>query len=89
MATLDTQKITVTLPRHLLKELDALVPPRERSQFIAQAVQEQLAILEQAQAVDEAAGAWQDDAYPELDDDGKIEKWLVQLREGWERDESL
>jgi metal-responsive CopG/Arc/MetJ family transcriptional regulator len=83
MATLETQKITVTLPRRLLKELDAVVPPRERSQFIAQAVQEQLAILEQAQVVDEAAGAWQDEAYPELDSDEKIEEWLAQLRQGW------
>ena len=89
MATLETQKITVTLPRRLLKELDAVVPPRERSLFIAQAVQEQLAILEQAQAVDEAVGAWQDDAYPELNNDEKIEEWLAQLRHGWERDESF
>jgi metal-responsive CopG/Arc/MetJ family transcriptional regulator len=89
MATLETQKITVTLPRRLLKQLDAVVPPRERSLFITQAVQEQLAILEQAQTVDEAAGAWQDDAYPELDNDEKIEAWLVQLRHGWERDESF
>lgn len=86
---METQKITVTLPRRLLKELDAVVPVRERSQFIAQAVQEQLAIIEQAQAVEESAGAWSDDAYPELNSDEKIEEWLTKLRQEWQRNENL
>jgi hypothetical protein len=84
---METQKITVTLPRQLLKKLDAVVPPRKQSSFIVKAVQEQLAILEQAQAVDEAAGIWQDDDYPELGNDRKIDEWLAQLRQGWQHEE--
>lgn len=87
MAAIETKKITVTLPKRLLKELDEMVPPGERSLFIAQAVREQLAILEQAQVVDEAAGLWQDDAYPEFSTGEKIDEWLTQLRQGWQRDE--
>jgi hypothetical protein len=83
---METQKITVTLPRQLLKKLDAVVPPRKRSSFIVKAVQEQLAILEQAQAVDEAAGIWQDDDYPELGNDRNIDQWLAQLRQDWQRE---
>ncbi len=82
-----SQKITVTFPKRLLSKLDAAVPPRERSLFIAQAVRERLATLEQAQVVDEAAGAWQDEAYPELRDDENIDGWLKQLRQGWQRNE--
>lgn len=89
MATIETKKITVTFPQQLLDELDAVVPPRERSLFIAQAVQERLAILEQARVVDEAAGAWRDEAYPELSDDENIDGWLAQLRQEWQREETL
>jgi hypothetical protein len=48
----------------------------KRSLFIAQAVQERLSILEQALVVDEAAEAWRDEAYPELNDDENINGWL-------------
>ncbi|MCI0576755.1 MAG: hypothetical protein L0332_11260 [Chloroflexi bacterium] len=88
MATVNTQKITVTLPKPLLERLDALIPTHQRSDFIVQAVREQLAILEQAQAVDEAAGAWSDEAYPELSDNTAIETWLAKLRSGWQRQEA-
>ena len=85
MTTITTQKITVALPKALLTQLDAVVPTRERSQFIARAIQEQLAIIVQAEAVDESAGAWTDEAYPHLLDDEAINDWLTQLRSGWQR----
>lgn len=85
MSTIATQKITVALPKALLTQLDAIVPIRERSQFIARAIQEQLAILIQAEAVDEAAGSWTDEAYPHLLDDTAINNWLSELRSGWQR----
>ena len=85
MTIITTQKITVALPKALLTQLDAVIPTRERSQFIARAIQEQLAIIIQAEAVDEAAGAWADEAYPHLLDDEAINDWLTQLRTGWHR----
>lgn len=84
MSTVATQKITVALPKVLLTQLDAIVPTNERSQFIARAIEEQLAILIQAEAVDEAAGSWTDEAYPHLLDDGTINHWLSELRSGWQ-----
>lgn len=83
--TINNQKITVTLPLPLLTRLDEIVPTRQRSAFISQAVQAQLALLEQAQALDEAAGIWSDADYPELRDDAAIDSWLGNLRQGWQR----
>ncbi len=38
-----THKLTITLPHDLLDRMDAVVPRRQRSAFIARAVEEQLA----------------------------------------------
>ena len=82
---INSQKITVTLPQPLLTRLDEIVPTRQRSAFISQAVQAQLALLEQAQALDETAGIWSDTDYPELGDDAAIDGWLNTLRQGWQQ----
>lgn len=82
----DTQKITVTLPAPLLARLERLIPLHRRSTFIADAVQAQLALLEQVEAIDAAAGAWHDADYPELADDEAIDTWLTNLRGGWQRE---
>lgn len=84
MANVATQKITVTLPVPLLERLDTITSSRQRSAFIAKAIQEQIAMFEQMQAVDEAAGAWRDEDYPELSNDDAIDAWLLELRQGWQ-----
>ena len=76
-------KITITLPEELLKRLDTIVPRSQRSHFIATAIQEQLALLEQLAALEESAGAWTDENHPEMLTEADIDRWLAQLREGW------
>ena len=77
------QKITVTLPRELIKRLDGRVPSRQRSRFIANAIESQLAIEEQLAALEETAGIWTDDNYPDLKSDEDIDLWLQNLRQSW------
>ena len=77
------QKITVTLPSPLLSRLNETIAPRQRSAFITRAIQQQLVLLEQAEAVDQTAGSWSDADYPDLADDGAIDAWLAELRHGW------
>jgi hypothetical protein len=60
--------------------LDDRVPPRRRSAFIAQAIARQLALLEQAAAVDESAGAWRDQDYPDMASEEGMDRWLAELR---------
>ena len=75
-----TQKITVTLPSALIARLDAHVPPRQRSRFIAKAVESRLAIEEQMIVVEETAGIWTEESHPELKTEKDIDAWLRKLR---------
>ena len=82
----DSQKITVVLPTTLLSRLQAHVPARQRSRFIVEAIEERLAMEEQVTALEEAAGAWTDEAHPELATDADIDRWLKDLRSSWNRE---
>lgn len=77
------QKITVTLPRELIERLDDRVPSRQRSRFIANAIESQLAIEEQMAAVEETAGIWTEENHPELKTEEDVDAWLQNLRQSW------
>ena len=76
----ETKKITVALPTFLLLRLSDRVPSRQRSRFIARAVEERLDIEEQLAALEETAGAWPDEKYPELSSEEDIDRWLMDVR---------
>ncbi len=73
------RKMTVTFPEFLLKRLRERVPPRQRSAFIAAAVEEKLALEEQIKAIEEAAGAWKDENHPEMQTAADVERWRAEL----------
>jgi predicted transcriptional regulator len=79
------QKITISLPVDLVSRLNALVASRRRSQFIAQAIEERLAIEEQTAALEESAGAWSAENHPDLDRPEAVDRWVRELRASWER----
>ena len=76
----EMRKLTVTLPEELLNRLDVAVPRRERSAFIARAIEEQLAIEGQMAAIEEAAGCWSDEAHPDMKTEADMDRWLAELR---------
>lgn len=80
-----TQKITISLPQPLAERLKARVPPRQRSDYIARVLAEQLALEEQLSALEETAGCWRDENHPDLEGDEDIEAWLANLRGSWLR----
>ncbi len=82
---LETQKMTVVFPKLLLQRLRERIPPRRRSAFIVEAVEEKLALLEQIEALEEAAGCWGDEDHPELQTDEDIDRWLAELRGSWDK----
>ena len=79
----DAQKITVTLPRALLNRLDEHVAPRRRGRFIAEAIEERLALAEQSAALAETAGAWSDENHLDMSSGQEIDEWLDNLRRSW------
>ncbi|MBM3213856.1 hypothetical protein FJZ36_02950 [Candidatus Poribacteria bacterium] len=80
-----TVRTTVVLPVETLERLKRLVSPRKRSAFIADAVQERLAVLDFHEALDECAGAWTDENHPDLNTAEDMERYLRELRDaqGW------
>jgi len=79
----DVQKITVTLPRTLLSRLDEHVAPRRRGRFIAEAIEERLALEEQSAVLAETAGTWSDKNHPDMLTGEEIDGWLDNLRRSW------
>lgn len=75
----EMRKVTVILPEDLLNRLDMAVPRRERSAFIARAIEEQLAIEGQIAAIEEAAGCWSDEVHPVMKTEEDIDRWLAEL----------
>lgn len=89
-ASSEIQRVTISLPRSLLERLKERVPAGQRSSFIAEAVEESLALEEQLDAIEESAGCWKDEDHPELMTDGEIDAWLGELPRSWDdRLESL
>lgn len=78
-----TQKITLSLPQALAERLNAQVPARQRSLFIARILEDYLAVAEQAALLDETAGCWSDEHHPELATGEEIDAWLAALRGEW------
>jgi hypothetical protein len=74
------QKLTVSLPIILVERLRALVPLHKRSLFIAEAVEERLALEEQIAAIETAAGIWKDENHPDMQTGEEIDRWLTKLR---------
>ena len=83
-STKDIQKTTVTFPPSVLKRLREHVAPRQRSAFIAEAVEDKLALEEQLDALEKAAGTWSDQDHPDLHTDQDIDRWLSNLRHSWD-----
>ena len=79
----ESQKITVSMPKTLLSELDAIVSARQRSSFINEAVSKQIAIAKQTQAIEEGAGIWTDENHPDMKDEKAIDQWLEKTRQDW------
>lgn len=79
----EVHKVTITLPAVVLARLNELVPARQRSRFIAEALEERLALAEQARALDETAGSWLAENHPDMANGAAIDEWLDALRQSW------
>ncbi len=76
----DKVKTHLVLPKKLLSEMDRFVSPRGRSQFVAEAAQEKLERLRLAKAIENAAGAWKDEDYPEFRTKADVRRYVRHLR---------
>ncbi len=80
---MSTKKITLSLPATLVEKLKALVPPRQRSAFVAEALRERLEEEETLAVLEETAGICSAEDYPYWDTDEDIDRWLREFRASW------
>ena len=78
-----TTKITLSLPSTLVEQLKALVPPRQRSSFVAEALRERLEEEKTLAVLEETAGICSAEDYPHWDTDEDIDRWLREFRVSW------
>ena len=71
-------RMNVVFEDTLLEEMRELVPSRQRSGFIEEAVRARLAQLKQIRAVEAAAGAWTSEGR------GDPSQEIEELRHAWE-----
>jgi len=73
-------KTHLILPRALLLEMDKVVSPRKRSEFVSVAAWEKLERLRLDRALEKAAGAWTSENHPELTTPLAVKRYLRQFR---------
>jgi hypothetical protein len=80
-------RTTITLPVQLDKQLRESVPPRKRSEFIAEAVAERLRLIELREAMAEAAGICKDEDYPHWRTPADVRRYIDESRDpkNWRR----
>lgn len=79
-----TRLIGARLPEKLLAQIDGLVGPGKRSEFIIRAVERAVLQASQEKALKAAEGSWAAADYPEFATADDTEKWVRQVREGSE-----
>ena len=73
-------KAHLVFPEDLLHAIDGLVGKRGRSKFVVEATRKELKRIQFLQALQETAGSWKDEDYPELTEKGTYQ-WVRDQRE--------
>ncbi len=76
-------KTQVVFPSEVLQQLDDLVAPRKRSEFIVEATLERLKREGFKRAWDRAAGAWTDENHPDLKTPEDINAYVRRIRDNF------
>lgn len=82
--TAPRRRAHVAMPQDVIEEVDDRVGPRHRSEFILDAVREQLRRLRRVEAFDRAVGSSREGGIPEWDTPESTEAWVRALRGDWE-----
>ena len=77
-------KMQIVLPDALAEALKRSVPIRQRSRFIAEAVEGRLRALKFQQALKVAAGGWTDRHHADLKSQADVNRYLARFRRRFE-----
>jgi hypothetical protein len=73
-------RTNLLLPAELVRELDAVAGPRNRSRFVADAVAYKLHREKLRRAFDQAHGILKPEDYPHWDTPEKVVEWVREMR---------
>jgi len=73
-----TKQANFLLPEDLIEKLRQVVPKREQSKVVAEALRKELKRLKLRKAIDTSFGAWENKKHPELRDG--TEGYIRQIR---------
>lgn len=76
----ETRRINVTLPVTLLDEFRALVPKRQRNEFIVAVLAQELQRLKLEQVLQESSGSWPAQDYPALATPAGVDAYIREMR---------
>ncbi len=79
------QRAHVIIPTSLVEEIDEVVGPRKRSEFIVSATERELRRLKQLSAIQKYAGSWGKQHHPELEKAGSSAAFVKKLRKEWNK----
>jgi hypothetical protein len=82
----EKERLNLYLPKPLLDDLRAYVPARQRTQFIADALEKEIRRARLKAALKASAGAWKDEDHPELATGEDIDRWIEEQRRLGTRD---
>ncbi len=79
----NTSRMNIAFPNLILMEFKELIPARKRNQFIVDLIEKELQRLRLLQAIEESAGSWSAEDYPELATREDIDNYVRKMRESW------
>lgn len=74
------QKV-IKFPLEVIGELDRLVQPGKRTEFVVEATREKLERVKLGEALAKTAGSLKPEDYPEFATSGDVAKWVRELRQ--------
>jgi hypothetical protein len=82
----EKERLNLYLPKALVEDLRRFIPKRERTKFITDVLTRELRRERLKEALEISAGAWSDEAHPEMATGEDIDRWIEEQRKLGARD---
>jgi len=82
----EKERLNLYLPKALVEDLRRYVPARARTQFVIDALSQELHRVQLREALKASYGAWKDEDHPELATPEDIDRWIEEGRKTATRD---
>jgi uncharacterized membrane-anchored protein YjiN (DUF445 family) len=80
------ERLNLYLTKSVAEELRRVIPPRERTRFVEEALAKALRRQKLLDALEKSYGAWKDEDHPELATGEDIDRWIDEGRKTLTRD---